>query len=193
MTATPEPFTITGTDDDLSVLLESYYWCGRSWEAWQYKTMTEEDFEPAAECVLPAELIAWRDAAVAAEREKCAAEIRAAAREWYGPGLMVLVRAATLDAADVIDPPRSRCHRILRTDESARCSAVVETRDTCEPCGEPSRFVVSRSDGDQTYGISGGSDECCEGHLAETVTGMTDGDAGVNAIVAIRWDAEVPR
>jgi hypothetical protein len=75
MNTTPEPFTITGTDDDLSVLLESYYWCGRSWEAWQYKTMTEEDFEPAAGCVLPAELIAWRDAAVAAERERLSAVI----------------------------------------------------------------------------------------------------------------------
>jgi hypothetical protein len=105
MTTTPEPFAITGTDDDLSVLLDGYYWCGRIWEAWQYKTMTEEDFEPATGCVLPAELIAWRDAAVAAERVKCAAEIRAAAREMHGPGSMVLVRAATLDAADVITAP----------------------------------------------------------------------------------------
>ena len=39
------------------------------------------------------------------ERRKCAEEIRAAARKIDNFGLLVLVRAATLDAADVIDAP----------------------------------------------------------------------------------------
>jgi hypothetical protein len=57
-----------------------------------------------------------------------------------------------------------------------------------EPCGNPSRFQVARSDGDETYGINGGSDECCADHLAETVAGMIDGDTTVTAVVTVRWD-----
>jgi hypothetical protein len=44
-------------------------------------------------------------AARADERRKCAAEIRAAAKEVDTLGMLTLVRAAMLDAADVIDPP----------------------------------------------------------------------------------------
>jgi hypothetical protein len=39
------------------------------------------------------------------ERRKCAAEIRAAAKEIGTLGMLHLVRAATFDAADIIDPP----------------------------------------------------------------------------------------
>ena len=44
-------------------------------------------------------------AARADERRKCAAEIRAAAKEIGTLGMLGLARAATLDAADIIDPP----------------------------------------------------------------------------------------
>jgi hypothetical protein len=44
-------------------------------------------------------------AARANERRKCAAEIRAAAEKTDTLGMLSLVRAATFDAADVIDPP----------------------------------------------------------------------------------------
>ena len=74
-TETPaRPWEPTGADSDLDTLLEGYYWCGRAWEAWQYKTMTEDDFEEAGECELPADLRAWRDAAVAAARASLTAE-----------------------------------------------------------------------------------------------------------------------
>ena len=77
----------------------------------------------------------------------------------------------------------------LSADETVRCAAIVFPDDEGgEPCGALSRFVVARSDGDESFGINGGSDECCADHLAETVTGMAAGD-NVHAIVAIRWDA----
>ena len=46
-----------------------------------------------------------QDAIRADERAKCAAEIRAAAKKIDTLGMLHLVRAATLDAADIIDPP----------------------------------------------------------------------------------------
>jgi hypothetical protein len=46
-----------------------------------------------------------QDAIRADERRKCAAEIRAAAKEIDTLGMLTLVRAATFDAADVTDPP----------------------------------------------------------------------------------------
>jgi hypothetical protein len=78
---------------------------------------------------------------------------------------------------------------VLTVDENVKCSAVVvvDEDDAC-PCGALSRYQVARSDGDESYGINGGSDEACGEHLAETVAGMIDGDAEVAAIVAIRWD-----
>jgi len=54
-----------GTDDELQELLVGVYNCSRDWSAWQYGTMTEDDFRSAAETDLSADLIAWRDAAVA--------------------------------------------------------------------------------------------------------------------------------
>lgn len=36
--------------DALAEALTSVYVCGRVWEAWQYGTMSESDFQPAAEC-----------------------------------------------------------------------------------------------------------------------------------------------
>jgi hypothetical protein len=44
-------------------------------------------------------------AARADERRKCAAEIRAAAKKLENFGMVALVRAASFDAADIIDPP----------------------------------------------------------------------------------------
>jgi len=57
---------LTGADAELDSILDSTYVCTRVWEAWQYKTMAEDDFIPAAEADVRADLIAWRDAAVAA-------------------------------------------------------------------------------------------------------------------------------
>jgi hypothetical protein len=52
-----------------------------------------------------ADLSGVQDAIRADERRKCAAEIRAAAKEVDTLGMLTLVRASMLDAADVIDPP----------------------------------------------------------------------------------------
>lgn len=54
-----------GGDDALDSILDGYYWCGRVWEGWQVGTMTEDDFSPAGEEGIVADLIAWRNAAVA--------------------------------------------------------------------------------------------------------------------------------
>jgi hypothetical protein len=65
--------TDTGSDaelDDLLGVRNGIYACTRAWEAWSIGTMTEDDFIPAAEADVRADLIAWRDAAVAAERER---------------------------------------------------------------------------------------------------------------------------
>jgi hypothetical protein len=36
--------------DAFAQALTGVYVCGRVWEAWQYGTMTEDDFQPASEC-----------------------------------------------------------------------------------------------------------------------------------------------
>jgi hypothetical protein len=77
---------------------------------------------------------------------------------------------------------------ILTASEDTRCSAVVIVdEDDAYPCGASSSYVVARSDGDTSFGINGGSDECCDEHLAETVDGMIGGDEAVYAVVRIRW------
>lgn len=83
----------------------------------------------------------------------------------------------------------------LTADKAVRCSSVVGNGEpdgaggeAADECAQPSSFVVARSDGDETYGINGGSDECCGAHLEDTVLGMADGDPEVQVIVAIRWD-----
>lgn len=58
--------TADDSDAELDRLLADVYACTRVWEAWSYGTMTEADFEPAAETDIREALIAWRDAAVAA-------------------------------------------------------------------------------------------------------------------------------
>lgn len=55
-----------GTDDQLHELLRTEYACTRSWEAWQYGTMTQADFTPMGETEIVGDLLAWRDAAVRA-------------------------------------------------------------------------------------------------------------------------------
>ena len=54
----------SGTDDELGEILNCAYACIRVWEAWSVGTMTEDDFQPAAETAIRDDLIAWRDAAV---------------------------------------------------------------------------------------------------------------------------------
>lgn len=81
----------------------------------------------------------------------------------------------------------------LGADPSITCATFIGDEESeAEQCSNLSRFVVSRSDGDMSYGINGGSEEACEEHLAEAVTGMVGGDEHVTAIVAIRWDAAEP-
>lgn len=89
--------------------------------------------------------------------------------------------------------------RVFTADESVRCSSVVGNGnridwggEEADECAQPSSFVVSRSDGNPSYGINGGSDECCGAHLEDTVLGMADGDPDVRVIVAIRWDDSPP-
>ena len=63
------------------------------------------------------------------------------------------------------------------------CTAKVEGRE----CGEPSRFIVIREDGDNSYGTGwGGTREACGEHLAAQVLAMVDGDEVVSAIVTAR-------
>jgi hypothetical protein len=77
----------------------------------------------------------------------------------------------------------------LFVNPSAVCTGISEDKDDeTDLCGEPSRFVVARSDGDTSYGAGGGTEEACETHLADAVTGMISGDVNVQAIVTIRWD-----
>lgn len=78
---------------------------------------------------------------------------------------------------------------VAEIDETVTCAAIIDDEDMgVGPCGATSRFIVSRSDGDTSYGINGGSEEACEKHLADAVLGMVEGDVNVHAIVAIRWD-----
>lgn len=53
----------SGADAELAEVLRDVYVCTRLWEAWQVGTMTEGDFDPAAESI-GGDLTAWRDAAV---------------------------------------------------------------------------------------------------------------------------------
>jgi hypothetical protein len=97
--------------------------------------------------------------------------------------------------------PVSAEAEILYAEENLLCNAWFEDRSE-DPddegllveCTKPSRFCVSRSDGDQSYGTGGGTEEACEEHLADAVCGMVDGHEHIQAIVAIRWDRyeEVP-
>lgn len=57
-----------------------------------------------------------------------------------------------------------------------------------QPCGKRSRFIVARTDADESYGSGGGTEEACEEHLAAAVLGMVDGDEDVSAIVTVRWN-----
>lgn len=82
----------------------------------------------------------------------------------------------------------------LNADQQPVCTAGVdsETEDGiggywAQLCGKPSRFIVARDDGDESYGSGGGTEEACEEHLAAVVLGMVDGDEDVSAIVTVRW------
>lgn len=56
-----------------------------------------------------------------------------------------------------------------------------------EPCMEYSRFCVTRSDGDESFGPA----EACDEHLADAVAGIVSGETDISAVVTIRW-GEVP-
>lgn len=79
----------------------------------------------------------------------------------------------------------------LTADAGVTCADLVgsdDDEDGPRPCGKPSRFTVSRSDRDTSFGSGGGTEEACEGHLAGVVAGMVAGDDHVRAVVTIRWD-----
>lgn len=65
----------------------------------------------------------------------------------------------------------------------------VECTERCRPhqCEVMSRFVVSRSDGDRSFGYDG-KEEACAQHLAVVAAAMVAGDERVQAMVTIRWD-----
>ena len=107
------------------------------------------------------------------------------------PGMWVPAKfrypAVVADAVlDAIDPP-------LTAAETVKCTEIVgddeDDEEGAHECGQLSRFVVERSDGDKNYGSGGGTEEACEAHLADVVSGMVDGDTHVRAVVSIRWDA----
>lgn len=81
-------------------------------------------------------------------------------------------------------------HGDLTADDSITCNAFVDSEEDglWDQCTKPSRFVVERSDGDKSYGTCDGTEESCEEHLADAVSGMVDGDEGVRAVVTIRWN-----
>lgn len=73
----------TGGDEELGAILTDVFACNRVWSAWSIGTMTADDFVLAAEDPdVPADLIAWRDAAVAAERDKLSRPSRAWHADW---------------------------------------------------------------------------------------------------------------
>jgi hypothetical protein len=78
---------VTGTEDDLAYLLGDTYICTRVWDAWEAGTMTEEDFTPADTPDVRADLIAWRDAAVAAERQRLSAGLNAVGDRYKNGGV----------------------------------------------------------------------------------------------------------
>lgn len=73
----------------------------------------------------------------------------------------------------------------LAVSRDAACTAVKD-EDEGE-CGRPSRFVVERSDGDESFGSGLGTEESCGEHLPDTVLAMVNGDESVQAVVTIRW------
>lgn len=84
----------------------------------------------------------------------------------------------------------------LNADQQPVCTAGVDSEIEdgiggywAQLCGKPSRFIVARDDGDESYG-SGGTEEAREEHLAAVVLGMVDGDEDVSVIVTVRWNEE---
>jgi hypothetical protein len=68
-------------------------------------TGTDRLFVILSPATAPMDLSGIEYAARADERRKCAGEIRTAAKKLDNFGMVTLVRAATLDAADIIDAP----------------------------------------------------------------------------------------
>lgn len=73
------------------------------------------------------------------------------------------------------------------------CAWYVGSEDDEEgprECGEVSRYLVERSDGNEDYGEHGGSAEACHGHLADVSLSMIDGDEDVRAVITVRWSED---
>lgn len=92
---------------------------------------------------------------------------------------------------------REQAGEVLYASDMTLCNAWFkdpEDEGLYIECTRPSRFCVSRSDGDKSYGTGGGTEEACPEHLADAVSGMVDGDENVRAVVAVRWNRheEVP-
>jgi hypothetical protein len=94
---------VTGTEDDLAYLLGGTYICTRVWEAWEAGTMTEEDFTPADTPDVRADLIAWRDAAVAAERQRLSAGLNAVGDRFKNAG--IFARCVISEIRELIREP----------------------------------------------------------------------------------------
>jgi len=93
-----------------------------------------------------------------------------------------------LPSAEVQELPGGGCDLCVPEEEG---SARLLCSERCDggPCEATSRFVVERSDGDQSFGWDG-KHEACEGHLAEVVDGMIGGYSQVQAVVTIRWGGD---
>jgi hypothetical protein len=71
------------------------------------------------------------------------------------------------------------------------CEWEVQAPDSeFDPCGQPSRFLVQRSDHDPSYDATADRvpAESCEAHLAETVMALMDGNDAITAVVVPRWN-----
>lgn len=80
-------------------ILADTYACTRVWEGWLVGTMTQHDFQPTAECEVRDDLIAWRNAEVAAELRRMAREFDPSTTGvWRAAADMLLSRADELAA-----------------------------------------------------------------------------------------------
>jgi hypothetical protein len=67
--------------------------------------------------------------------------------------------------------------------EDGECYCCVECGDEYV-CPRPSRFLVRRDPNDGSYS----PEEACEGHVADTMAALYDGDDLASMIVVMHWD-----
>lgn len=75
---------------------------------------------------------------------------------------------------------------MLTVSDSAPCEYRFADDEDTWPCGELSRFLVERADGNPAYVPA----ECCAEHVSTFLLELTDGDTDTQLIVTIRWDAD---